>query len=288
MSKLASVTRPRAVAACLLGAAVLLLLPSAGAEYITGFEDLSAAYNGVILTGQDGYYLPTGSVDWYVFTYASNTLGLPANPTGGAQFIGCTGPGGSLYGRAQRDVSFEECPSWVISWDFAATFLGVAPSAQNLGSFSIRNDALVINNYIHLMTWLDPDNPTSFNAFYLAYDAAGTQFLAPGEMPGPEWSDLPINHWYRAFTRIDLAANLITEVGITDLSTGMSSTFNPTNWYLAGGAAGSAGMPTAIRFFAGTVTIPGNTLGFDNVDIHPEPPSPVESATWGQIKSLYR
>lgn len=281
MNKLASLT------VCLFGAA-LLLLPTAGAEYITGFESLSGAYNGVILTGQDGYYMPTGSTDFYVFTYASNTLGLPANPTGGNQFIGSTGPGGAIYSRAQRDVSFEGESIWYISWDFAATFLGVAPTAQNLGSFSIRNDALAINHYIHLMTWVDPAAPTTFNAFYLAYDAAGTQFPAPGEMPGPEWADLEINHWYRAFTRVDLAANMITEVGIIDLSTGMTSTFNPMNYYLTGGAAGAAGSPTAIRFFAGTSTVAGNTLGFDNVDIHPDPPSPAESVTWGQIKSLYR
>lgn len=281
MNKLASLS------VCLFGAA-LLLLPTAGAEYITGFENLSGAYNGVILTGQDGYYMPTGSTDFYVFTYASNTLGLPTNTTGGNQFIGATGPGGSIYCRAQRDVSFEGESMWYLSWDFAATFLGVAPTAQNLGSFSIRNDGLAINHYIHLMTWVDPADPTTFNAFYLAYDVGGTQFPAPGEMPGPEWADLQINHWYRAYTKVDLMANMITEVGITDLSTGMSATYNPMNWYLTGGAAGAAGNPTAIRFFAGTSTVAGNTLGFDNVDIHPDVPTPAESVTWGQIKDLYR
>ncbi len=272
--------------ACLALAA--FILPPAGAEYITGFESLSGSAAGTVLTGQDGYYLPAGSTDFYVYTYDSNALGFPQNPTGEDQFIGCMGPGGSIYGRAQRDVSFELCPSWVMYWDFAATFLGTAPSADNIGSFSIRNDALAVTHYIHLMTWMDPTNPMSFNAFYLAYDAGGTQFPSPGEMPGPEWSDLQLNHWYRAWTRVDLVANMITEVGIIDLSTGMTATYAPTNWYLMGGAGGSAGLPTAIRFFAGTVTIPGNTLGFDNVDIHPEPASPVETATWGQIKDLYR
>jgi hypothetical protein len=267
----------------------LLVLPIARAEYITGFEELLGSAGGELLTGQDGYYLPvTGSTDFLVYTYEGNALGLPQNPTGEDQFIGCMGPGNSVYGRAQRDLSFDVCPVWVIAWDFAATYLGVAPSAQNVGSFSIRNEPLAISHYIHLFTWVDPDNPTLFNAFYLGYDAGGTQFLQPGETPGFMWMDLSINHWYRAWTKVDLAANMIVECGIMDLSTGMFEVQSPVGWYLVGGSAGAAGPPLSIRFFAGTSTISGNTTAFDNVDIHPEPPSPVEPMSWGQIKSLYR
>jgi len=282
MDKRASVLK-----VCLAFAAAALILPTAGAEYITGFESLSGSAAGTILTGQDGYYLPASSSDFYVFTYASNALGFPQNPTGENQFIGTRCPSGAIYGRAQRDISLDLCPSWILYWDFCAAYLGTLPATQNLGSFSIRNDALAINHYIHLMTWMDPENPTSFNAFYLAYDAAGTQFAQPGEMPGPEWSDLPLNHWFRAWTRVDLVANMITEVGIIDLATGATATYAPTNWFLTGGAAGAQGPVTALRFFCGG-TSEGNALGFDNVDIHPEPASPVESATWGQIKDLYR
>jgi len=282
MDKRASVLK-----VCLAFAAAALILPPAGAEYITGFEGLNGSAAGTVLTGQDGFYLPAGSSDFYVFTYPSNALGFPQNPTGENQFIGTRCPAGSIYGRAQRDVSFAECPSWILYWDFCAAFLGTVPATQNLGSFGIRNEGLAVTHYIHLMTWMDPANPTSFNAFYLAYDAGGTQFAQPGEMPGPEWSDLQLNHWYRAWTRIDLVANMITEVGIIDLATGMTATYAPTNWYLAGGSAGAAGPPLSIRFFVGGST-EGNAMGFDNFDVHPEPASPVESATWGQIKDLYR
>lgn len=287
MNRFTRANLPPVLVACLILAVALLVLPIARAEYITGFEELVGSGSGEILTGQDGYYLPSGSVDFYVFTYEGNALGLPQNPTGEEQFIGGTGPGGGVYARAQRDVSFDLCPIWVLAWDFSATYLGVAPSAQNVGSFSMRNDALAINHYIHLFTWMDPNDPTLFNAFYLAYDAGGTQFLAPGEAPGFMWSELQINHWYRAWTKVDLVANMIVECGIMDLSTGMFEVQNPNNWYLTGGSAGAAGPPTAIRFFGGG-GVAGNTTAFDNVDIHPDPPSPVESATWGQIKSLYR
>ncbi len=287
MNSLACVKHPPVWIACSILAAALLVLPMARAEYITGFEELMGSPGGEILTGQDGYYLPTGSVDYLVYTYEGNALGLPDNPTGEDQFIGGTGPGGGVYARAQRDVSFDVCPTWVIAWDFAATYLGVAPSAQNVGSFSIRNDGLAINHYIHLMTWVDPNNPTLFNAFYMAYDAAGVQFPQPGQSPGFMWMELPINHWFRAWTKIDLVANLITECGITDLSTGVTEVQYPINWYLVGGAAGAGGPITAIRFFGGG-GVAGNATAFDNVDVHPEPASPVESATWGQIKSLYR
>lgn len=288
MNSLTCVKHPPVGAACLILAAALLLLPVARAEYMTGFEGLLGASGGEPLTGQDGYYLPDAtSVDFLVYTYEGNALGMPDNPTGEDQFIGGTGPGGGVYARAQRDLSFEECPSWVIAWDFAATYLGVAPSAQNVGSFSIRNDPLAINHYIHLMTWLDIANPTIFCAFYMPYDAAGVQFAQPGASPGFMWEELAVNHWYRAWTKIDLVANLIVEVGIIDLATGIQEVAYPLDWYLVGGAAGAGGPITAIRFFGGG-GVAGNTTAFDNVDIHPEPASPVESATWGQIKSLYR
>jgi hypothetical protein len=181
------------------------------------------------------------------------------------------------------------CRVWTTSCSptRAAVYLGVLPSAQNVGSFSIRNDALGVNHYIHLMTWMDPEVPELFNAFYLAYDAGGTQFAAPGETPGFMWSELQVNHWYRAWTKVDLVANMITECGIVDLETGLSEVEYPVNWYLTGGSAGAQGPPTAFRFFAGG-GVDGNVVAFDNVDIHPEPPSPVESVTWGQIKALYR
>jgi len=46
--------------------AALVAAPAVFADYVSDFEDLNAAPNGVVLTGQDGYYIPAGteSVDF--------------------------------------------------------------------------------------------------------------------------------------------------------------------------------------------------------------------------------
>ncbi|MCK4306403.1 MAG: hypothetical protein KAY24_19330 [Candidatus Eisenbacteria sp.] len=269
--------------------AVLFAAPAANADYISGFEDLIASPFGEILTGQDGYYIPPGttSVDFLAYTYDGNVLELPANPTGEDQFIGGTGPAGNAYARAQRDMSFAAGPIWIIGYDFAAVYLGSPPSANNIGSFSLRNEPAAVTHKIHLMSWVDPENPTLFNAFYMAYDAGGTMFAQPGASPGAGWENLELNHWYRAWTKVDLDTNMIVEVGIIDLETMEEWTFEPTDWYLAGGAAGTPALPECFRFFAGG-GVAGNSLAFDNIDIHEEPLTPVESMSWGAIKSIFK
>ena len=274
---------------CVMSAlcALLLAAPAAQAEYISGFEGLSGSSAGVPLTGQDGYYIPPGtsSVDFLVYTYAGNLLGLPPNPTGGDQFIGGTGPAGSTYARAQRDLSFAGGNVWVLGYDFAAAFLGTGASANNIGSFSIRNEATGVTHYIHLMSWVNPDDPTGYNAFYMAYDAGGTQFTQPGTSPGAEWENLELGHWYRGWTVIDLESNMFLEVGIIDLETMAEAIYSPSDWYLEGGAGGTSAVPDCFRFFAGG-SVEGNSLAFDNIAIEWQITS-IISTTWGGIKSLY-
>ena len=64
----------------------------AAAQYSQDFEGLIGSPTGVMLTGQDLYYLPngTGDTDFMVYTYAGNSLGIVQNPAGGAQFIAAT------------------------------------------------------------------------------------------------------------------------------------------------------------------------------------------------------
>ncbi len=272
-------------------AATVVLVASgpAGAEYMTGFEGLDGSPEGVVLTGQDLYYLPPGveSTDFMVYTYTGNTLGLLENPTGGDQFIGGTGQGDGTYARAQRDMDFTGEMVWYLAYDFAAAYLGSPPSANNIGSFSLRNEDAGISHYIHLMTWVNPDDPTSYNAFYMPYDAAGNQFAQPGESPGFMWEGLELGHWYRAWTIVDLDLNRILEVGIMDLGTGGEEVYNPPDWYLEGGSSGTTAVPENFRFFAGGGAY-GNSMGFDNVEITPAEPTPVSSATWGAVKSMFK
>lgn len=313
----------------LLAVAVIALAPAASAEeYQSDFESLFGSATGVELTGQDFYYLPpaTTSVHFYVYTYAGNALGLPDNPTGGSQFIGGCGPGSPTFARAQRDLFFEEGGTWVAAFDFAGTYLGAPPSANNLGSFSLRSSD-VANDFIYLLSWVDPNNPTVYQAGYLAYDAAGTQAAQPGYMAGPEWQALELNHWYRAWTKMNLDTNMIVEVKLIDLQSGQEWSYTPTDWYLEGGAAGGVGLPMSFRWFAGG-GVANNCLGFDNALLvmapsvgacclidgtcllitedecvanpqfayflpdqvcEPNPcvPVPVEESTWGSIKAKF-
>lgn len=253
----------------------LAVCGAATAQFSSQFEPptYAGSAGGIELNGQDGFYNPDppNSISALVYTYAGNALGLPVNPDGGEQFVAGTGPAGAVFSRSQRDVDYGSSSMFTITYDFATTFAGKGSTAQNLGSFSTADFAAppVASTYIHLMQWNDVDNPVSFNARYIAYDAAGVQFPAPYDAgsPGPEWENLLINHWYRATTTFDLDSNRITRVSILDLTTGECATFEPRNWYLGGGAGGGLPDPSGFRFFAGSTSVPGNTLAFDNTTI---------------------
>lgn len=274
-----------------LCAALAIATTSAALEiYQSGFENLSGSPSGIGLEGQDQFYIPPGtdSVDWMVYTYQNNVLGVPQNPDGGTRFVAGEGPGSPTFARAQRDVWIDDdLGTLTAMYDFLAQYDGPAPGANNLGSFSLRTSDAA-NDYIHLFSWVDPANPTAFNAYYLAYNAGGTQFSQPGESPGGAWTNLALNRWYRAWTVMNLETNQILEVGIRDLETGIESVVEPAGWYLEGGAAGSSGVPINFRFFAGG-GVPGNRVAFDNMNLYfdEEPPNAVETTTWGRIKQQY-
>lgn len=152
---------------------------------------------------------------------------------------------------------------WTVTFDIAATYIGNLPAAQNLGSFSTQvfPDAAT---FIALATWTDPLTAANWNADYVWFDAAGTQLTE--QVPDPGFQNLQTSHWYRWSTTFDLGTNQITEVTLTDLTTNVTVTYNPPDRYLWGGSGGAPD-PTGFRFFAGSNTAAGNTLGFDNVNI---------------------
>jgi hypothetical protein len=311
----------------LLSALLILLTASVvSAQYAQDFDGLVGDPNGnVPLTDQDFFYNPAG-VDFHVYTYAGNNLSVIQNPEGGTQFAGGVAVGdGVTFARAQRDAAWGDGTGcWTHTYDFCAVNNEPAPVSNNIASFSFRYDDLNVYN-IHLMSWVNLDDPAAgYNAWYLAYDASGVQFAQPGSSPGPAWDGLQLNHWYRFWMTFDLNTNLITEVGIIDLHTMAQSVYNPTDWYLVGGAGGHAGPPTSFRLFGGG-TVYGNVAGFDNVLIEAcgavtgaccigqecfmytqtecdaaggdfvggecTPQTcvvPTEVTTWGQIKNAYR
>lgn len=258
----------------------------AAAQYTDNFEPpvYSGSAAGVPVNGQNGFYNPNppASVSGNVYTYAGNAVGLPPNPTGGTQFVGSTGPAGSMLSRSQRDVTFGT-GTWTMATDIAATFHGMLPSAQNLGSLSIN--AGPDFSIIQLARWVDPATATNWNADYVWFDGAGAQVTE--SLGDPAFENLSLNHWYRWSTTFDLDTNQILEVALTDVSGGGgTATFNPVDRYLRGGATGAPALDS-FRFFAGSSTVPGNTLGFDNLSIVPEPAS-LALLAFGALLALRR
>jgi hypothetical protein len=190
-------------------------------------------------------------------------LGVNPNPVGSDQFVAGRGPGdGTNYARAQRDITWGD-GYWEITYDACGLFLGTAPTANNLGSYSVQPYP-GSQSYIHLFSFPDIANPVAWQAFYLAYDAAGVAHTAPGKSPGAAWENLEMNHWYRFTTVIDFDANQIVYVTVTDLMTGLSDGFVPPDWYCQGGQAGGQPDPTGFRFFAGGGTNSDNVVAWDN------------------------
>lgn len=268
--------RPALAAAAACG--TLLAGGSALAQHASGYESPTYAGSpgGTVITGQDGFYIPVpDSQEGLVYTYVGNALGLPQNPTGQDQFVGLTGGDTALpvpFARAQRDVVYGAGTGvWTVSFDVAALYLGVLPSAQNIGSFSTQLFAAPNpsqQTFICLARWTDPATAAAWNADYVWFDAAGTQLTE--QVPDPGFQGLLTSHWYRWCTEFDLDTNAITAVSITDLTTGVSVTHNPVGRYMFGGTTGSAtGPPSGFRYFGGTnvAGAAGNTLAFDNLDI---------------------
>jgi len=266
-------------------AVAVLACALASAQYQTGFEPptFTGSAAGTILTGQDAFYIPAGTVstDQLVFTYAGNALGIPAHPTGGGtQFVAAESPGGGTYPRGQRDITWTSTGQWLVSYDVCAAYDGDPnQTVNNIGSFSVQPYVTpsTAEAYIHLASWTAPGTgDLTWQAGYIASNAAGGEDPQPGRFPGPEWQGLSLYTWYRFTTLIDFDANLIIEASITNLSTGASTTVDLSDqgYYLSGSDGGT--QPTGFRFFCGgaqAVGLPGNIIAWDNLYIGP-PPSP--------------
>jgi hypothetical protein len=264
----------------------MALTAVAAADYVTDFEGFMAGTPvGFPLTGQDGFYIPSGttSVDYLCYFYYLNGLSIPQNPGGGMIFVAGTGPGdGSTFARGQRDIVLTS-GLWKFAYDFCGHFEGAAAS-NNLGSFSAQDAP---NDWIHLFAWVVGQEGVLYTAGIMAYDAAGVQFPQPGVLPGPEWDNLELDHWYRSTMMVDFSTNQVVQVAIEDLETNVETVVNVVDWYLEGGSGGSTAPMTGFRFFAGAGANPGNSVAFDNLNIEEMLATPVLPATWGGIKAQF-
>lgn len=249
-------------------ATIALLASSTTAQsfYRQDFETLTASAVGTPLTGQDGYYIPAGttSIDMLTHTYAGNPYGAPANPSGGNNFIGGTGPAGTVYCRAERAFPWT-LSEYTIGFDVLTHFSGTLPTAQNCGSVSLQPTGSSAY-MIALARWTDINTAANWNADFVYFDSAGLSVT--GSVPDPAFQNLAIDQWYRWEVDLDLAANTVLEIRLYDPTAGTVATHVPTGWYLTGGSAGGFPVATAFRFFAGG-GVAGNVLAFDNLSIGP-------------------
>lgn len=250
------------------------------AQYSDNFESETGSAAGTLITngfggtGQNGWYNPlSGSVDGSVYTYAGNALGMVANPNGSNQFLGMNVTTANGTVRSQHDVSFAAGGVWTIGFDFNGRFVGTPPAADNLGSVSLQPSGT--SNYFQtIYQWASPidntANASNFSANIGHFAAAGGAIVF--DSPGAAWQSLPVNHWYHQTVTWDFGTGLILDTTLADLTAGGPvNDFQPTGWYLAGGASnvGALAAPTAVRFFASGAA--GDEMGYDNLTVTPVP-----------------
>jgi hypothetical protein len=262
----------------------LAVATAAQAQYSTGFEPTTytGSAAGTILTGQDGWYLPAvaGSQDATVHTYAGNVYGFVTNPTGGTQFA-VTRFGNANPARGQHPYNFDAADQYTIAFDFCADrFGGSLPASNNIGSFSLQNSA-TSRFYQTLYTWNDVNTGNAMNANYIFFNAAGVQ--QANTLPGPEWTALNLNTWYRQSTTFDFVTNRILSVSIDNLHDAAPAVVvdvSGLGWYLAGGANPTLPRPTDIRIFGSGAGNNVNQVGWDNLSIQIVP-APAGLAAFG-------
>lgn len=256
--------------------------PIALAQYNTAFEAPTYAgdADGELMTNGfgnpsivDGWYNPVaGTTDFLMYTYLGNTLSVPPNPQGGNQFVaGRREDVTTFCARAQRDHTFTSAV-WEAEYDVCALFNGTLPTAQNIGSWSLQ-PSTTSRFFQSVWVWVDIATGSSWRGQYNCYNSTGA--ATNNLLPGPEWDNLAVNHWYRMRQRWDFATNQVLEVSITDLDTNVTTTVNPTDWWMTGGMTPTLADPTASRFFVGGGTCAagtggaGNVMAFDNYRIGP-------------------
>ncbi len=109
--------------------------------YSTGFESptFTASAAGTPSLGQDGFYTPpvASTFDGAIYTYAGNTIGVPTNPNGGANFYSGVNVSGLV--RAQRSLLVPTNSRCVIQFDLLCNYVGTATAVANyLGGFSLQ------------------------------------------------------------------------------------------------------------------------------------------------------
>lgn len=237
--------------------------------YTTDFEAFVASATGTPCAGQDGFYIPAvaGSIDGNLHTYAGNSLGVPVNPNGGANFWGGLSAGNTAFARSQRALTL---PSGRIrvEHDICCGYLGAAVTpTNNLGSFSFQPSTNSI--YVNVVAAYTPGTvfpPATWEVLTVSRGATPPGTLT-AVVPDPAFQGLPLGVWHRWGFTADFTTQTYVDFSITNGVTGITTVWvPPTPMLLPVAPAIGAPLPTDFRLFCGGTTA-GNVFAVDNLTI---------------------
>jgi hypothetical protein len=272
----------RAGSASWLGPLILILCgatPSVCAT-IDGFEVDSGTVPTYPGMTADGWYTPnvSGTSAGAVYSYSMlASYGIATNPNGGNNALALAqSPTGTVQ-RAQTNVNFSSAPTWTIGYDLLMANLsstGDSYGTDWIGSFAPQSITANFSSFFVLDGWDSTAAGSTWSASYYVYDASGNALDPNGVSPGAAWTGLSQNHWYTESTTFSTTSNEIVSVAITDVTTGVTTTVSPADWYMYGGATAPAGLDSIrLRGYGAT-----NAALFDNVTLSGSTPEPATFA----------
>jgi len=163
--------------------------------------------------------------------------GLAVDPNGGNNFLGLVlTPSGVT--RAQHDFNFSASEQWSISYDLDAVNMTLTGGDTTYGSYYIGGFSVFTINagtasFIVDEAWDSSATDSTYSVLYFVYDASGDALN--GGNGTTAWSGLLQNNWYTQSTLFDTKTNQILLVSLINLTTGVTSSFSPSGWYMLGG-----------------------------------------------------
>jgi hypothetical protein len=251
--------------------------------FVTGVRAADVLYNfeppaytgsptGTTVSGQNGWTTPTGAAS--VYTYSTNALGFPANPTGGTQFLGATAPDSNTVDRARQSLDLSTSNLWQFNYDIIASVVG---TADNTNIFNFANIPILDNGSgsatggVFLGQLLIWDSSTSNATFTYELEGANSSnnaafFATPGGTSSA-LNHLQQNHWYTIGLTLDLTNNTLVSESITDITAaGPTNTYgSPTNFFFDGGQGGHLGTTQFGLTALGGLTNSIDDVGIDNI-----------------------
>lgn len=253
---------------CLISSLLVSSLAAQG--YTTDFESPTflAAPVGVLCAGQDGFYVPpvAGSGDGSIYTYQLNTIGVPTNPNGGANFYAGVGLVGAL--RSQRNVTPPTNSRCVIQFDILCNYTGTGVPVNNIGGVSLQPSSVITPQFPTasvfsnlIASWPTVQTvPLTWNAnASFGPTLAGVNTI----LPDPAFQNLAVNVWHTWGTTIDFRTKEYINFRITNGVTNVTTIYTPPAPVPLTNQA-STFIPTDFRLFTGNIA---NLFAVDNFTV---------------------